>query len=216
MECRRYGLDPRAACWRQRIKKAEKNLIVTDECVFDLEKNGARLRPVSYGSRSCTDMEKKFNYFVGESAASRWVIIKNWHYLWGTHFYWMLECKSVQEVLEYIGSIAMVKIWAQELLGYHFTVIHWSEKMMRYVNALTWRSGENFSVYLCVANILCDKDEFKRPYSYYDAAFVTKGPTRLKTCNDNIFVPVITVQRIWNISQPANIAPTDPPSKITI
>ena len=53
----------------------------------------------------------------------------------------------------------------------------------------------------------------KHTYSYEDAAFVTKGPTRLETCNENIFVPVLTVQCIKNMSQPANIAPTSPPSE---
>ena len=60
------------------------------------------------------------------------------HYLWGTHFYWMCDCKAVQEVVEYTGSIVMVQRWAQELLGYHFTVIHWSEKIMGDVYAITW------------------------------------------------------------------------------
>ena len=35
----------------------------------------------------------------------------------------------------------------------------------------------------------------------------------MKTCNENKFVPVLTVQCIQNMSQPANIEPTVPPSK---
>ena len=108
----------------------------------------------------------------------------------------------------------MVKIWAQELLWHHFIVINRIEKMMGDVDALTWRFGDTFAVYLCVANILRNKDELKHSYSYDDAAFTTKGPKQLKTCNENIFVPVLTVQWIWNISQPANIAPTAPPSEL--
>ena len=50
----------------------------------------------------------------------------------------------------------------------------------------------------------------KHPDSYDDADLVTKGPTRLKTCNDNIFVPVLTVQCIQNMPQPANIVLTVP------
>ena len=108
----------------------------------------------------------------------------------------MCDCKAVQEVVEYTGSIAMVQRWDQELLGYHFTVIHRSENMMGDVDALTRRLGKHFSVYLCVVNILRDRDELKRPDSYDYAAFVKKTPTRLKTCNGNIFVPVLTVQSI--------------------
>ena len=76
------------------------------------------------------------------------------------------------------------------------------------VDALTRRFGENLVVCLCVADILRDKDELKRPYSYDDAALVKRGPTRLKACNDNIFVPVLVVQCIRNISKHANIIPT--------
>ena len=61
------------------------------------------------------------------------------------------------------------------------------------VDTLTRRFGEKIAVYLCVAKILRDKYELKHPDSYYDGAFVTNGPTWLQTCNDNIFVPVITI-----------------------
>ena len=159
-------------------------------------------------------MEKKFHPFVGSYVYGVWVISQNRHYLWGKHFYWMCDCTSVQEVVEYNESILVVQRWAQELLGYNFTVIHRREKMMGDVDALTRRFEENFSVYLCVAKILRDKDELKFPDSYDDAAFVTKQPTWLKTCNDNIFIPVLTIQCIQNISQPTNIAPTVPPSKL--
>ena len=75
-------------------------------------------------------------------------------------------------------------------------------------------SEKKNDLYLCVAKILRNKYELKHPDSYDDADFVTKGPTRLKTCYDNIFAPVLTVQCIQNMSQPANIAPTAPPSKL--
>ena len=75
----------------------------------------------------------------------------------------MCDYKAVNDVVEYTGSIPMVKRWYQKILRYHFTVIHRSENMMGDVNALTRRFGENCSVYFCVENILPDKDELKRP-----------------------------------------------------
>ena len=45
--------------------KGSKNLVATGECDSDLDKKGARLRPVTYGSRLCTNMDKKFHSFVG-------------------------------------------------------------------------------------------------------------------------------------------------------
>ena len=107
----------------------------------------------------------------------------------------------------------MVQRWAQELIRYRLTVIHQSEKIMGDVDAITRQSGDFFSVHLCVAKILRHKDELKRPDSYDDESFVTKGPTQLNIFNEDIFVPVITVQCIQNMSQPANIAPTTPPPK---
>ena len=59
----------------------------TGECLFDLCKNGARLRPVSFGSRSCTDFERKYHSFVGEEYAGRCDISQNRHYLWGNNFW---------------------------------------------------------------------------------------------------------------------------------
>ena len=69
----------------------------------------------------------------------------------------------------------MVQIWSEELLRYHFSVIHQSEKMMGGVDALTRRFGEKLSVYLFVVNILRNKDELKHPDSYDDAVFVKKS-----------------------------------------
>ena len=86
----------------------------------------------------------------------------------------MCDCKAVKEVVEHTGSIAMEQIWDRELIGYHFTVIHQSENIMGDVDALTWRFGDTFAVYLCVANILRNKDELKHPYSYDDAVSVKK------------------------------------------
>ena len=47
----------------EELNKAAKNLIATGEWGLDLEKNGARLWPVSYGYCSCTDTENKFHPF---------------------------------------------------------------------------------------------------------------------------------------------------------
>ena len=53
----------------------------TGECLFNMDLNGARLQPISYGSRACTDMERKFHSFVGEAASCQWAIERNRKYL---------------------------------------------------------------------------------------------------------------------------------------
>ena len=51
--------------------KAAAHLDSTGECLFGMDLNGARLKTVSYESRVCTDMERKFHSFVGEATSGR-------------------------------------------------------------------------------------------------------------------------------------------------
>ena len=46
-------------------QKATSHLKTTGECLFGLSKHGARLKPVAFGSRSCNDMEIKYDSFTG-------------------------------------------------------------------------------------------------------------------------------------------------------
>ena len=76
--------------------KAFTHLDITGECLLDMDMNGAILKPISYGSRACTDMELKFHSFVGEASSGRWAIGRNLKYIWGCHFYWMCDCKEIE------------------------------------------------------------------------------------------------------------------------
>ena len=93
----------------------------TGECRFDLSMQGARLKPIAFGSRACCANEVNFHSFTGEAASGRWAIGQNKKYLWGSHFFWMCDCSAIKEVLEYDGTIHMICRWAQELLGYNFS-----------------------------------------------------------------------------------------------
>ena len=57
--------------------RASKILTTTGECLFDLSKHGARLKPIDFGSRSCTLAEKNLHSFTGEAASGRWSISQN-------------------------------------------------------------------------------------------------------------------------------------------
>ena len=87
---------------------ATKVLLETGECTFDLTRGGARLRPTGFGSRSCTLQESKYHSFIGEAACGRWAIGQNRKFLWGTHFYWMCDCKAMRKFLEYEGPITIM------------------------------------------------------------------------------------------------------------
>ena len=152
-------------------QKAAKILRTTGKCTFDKTKTGARLLPISYGSRACTDIEKHYHSFVGEAAAGRWGISQNRNFLWGAHFYWLCDCSAVKEVLEYEGTIHTVMRWAQELLGYHFTIIHRPATMMADVDALTRRFGKSLATYITIAVILENQSKQHRPAAYKSEAF---------------------------------------------
>ena len=125
----------------------------TGNCKFDLSINGACLKPIAFGSRSCNDNEKNFHSFTGEGACGRWAITQNRKYLWGCHFYWLCDCSAVKEILEYSGSIPMICRWAQELLGYQFSVIHRNCRMMADVDAFTRMFGPLIATHCSIANI---------------------------------------------------------------
>ena len=44
---------------------------------FDLNRDGARLQPIAFGLRICTEMESKLHSFIGEAASGGWVIYQN-------------------------------------------------------------------------------------------------------------------------------------------
>lgn len=159
-------------------------------CNFDLTLDGARLQPIAFGSRSCTSTESHFHSFVGEVCSGRWGFAKNRRYLWGNKFWWMCDCKAVKEVLNYNGTIHMISRWAQELLGYDFEVVHRSAHMMKDVDSLTRKYGEQYATHFMIAAIMREQDRLSRPSAYLDSQFVSR-PTRI-TCTQ----PSITEQKL--------------------
>ena len=210
-------------------QKAVHTLLQTGECLFDKTKSGARLQPIAFGSRACTDRERHFHSFVGEAAAGRWAISQNRHFLWGAHFYWVCDCKSIKEILEYSGSIPMVMRWAQELLGYHFSIIHRPASMMEDVDSLTRRFGKEIGRYESIAQILRTVDRINRPDAYDPAVFHSMHrTTKMKSKPKSAMTPIFTDSNIesefrkWHeqeatedIAKEPNILLTSTPVNIT-
>ena len=80
-------------------KKVAAHHDITDEFFLYMDLNGAILKTISYGSRACTDMERKCHSFVGEAESGRCAIERNRKYIWGCHFYWMCDCKVIEGIL---------------------------------------------------------------------------------------------------------------------
>lgn len=180
-------------------RTAMETLKETGECLFDLTSSGPRLRAVANGSRSCIDMEKLFHSFVGEAARGRWVIGQNRRFLWGNHFYWMCDYRAMKEVLAYDGTIAIVSQWAQELLRYHFTVIHRHARMMKDVDGLTRRFGRSITTHIMIAALLAKRDAQQRPLAYTDSFKTVEKPTKIKTAtNITPQAPILTHTAVKN------------------
>jgi hypothetical protein len=148
-------------------------------CDFDLSMNGARLRPIRFGSRSCTERECHFHSFVGEAGCGRWAISQNRKFLWGSEFFWLCDCAAVKEILEYDGPIHQIRRWAQELLGYFFQVFHRPARMMRDVDGLTRRFDHPLvTQHLTLAFQLYTADRAARPAAYDPTVFHTHNPLK--------------------------------------
>ena len=173
------------------------------EYVFDLTRNGAHLRPTGFGSRCCLEQEKKYHSFVGEAACRIWVISQNRRFLWRSHFWWMCDYKSIKEVLEYDGTISIVCRWEQELLGYHYTCLHWPARMMVDVNGLTRRFGPVLTNYMCVAVLLHSVDVKKRLNAYESTLSAFLTPTKLVLSKEleSVSIPILTKKTIDSYSK---------------
>ena len=158
---------------------ASKQLLVSGEYLFDLSKQGARLQPIAFGSRSCTLVERRFHSFTGKAASGRWSIEQNRKYLWGSHFWWICDCSSVKEVLKYNGTIPLVCRWAQGLLGYQFTMIHRPNRMIADVDSLTRRYGPLIAMYCMVSSILHQRDTVTHPLAYETEIFHNSATAKL-------------------------------------
>ena len=158
---------------------ASKKLLISGECLFGLSNHGAKLKPISFGSRSCTLVERHFHSFMGEAASGRWSIEQNRKYLWGSYFWWICDYSSVKELLEYNGTIPLVCLWAQELLGYQFTIIHRPNRMMADVDSLTRRYGSLIAMNCMVSSILYQRDTVTRPFAYVTKIFHNSSTAKL-------------------------------------
>jgi hypothetical protein len=72
----------------------------------------------------------------------------------------------MKEILNYDGQIHVVRRWAQELLGYHFAVIHRPARMMQDVNALSRRYEGLVRQHMLHAAQLSAIHHVRRPSAY--------------------------------------------------
>ena len=190
---------------------------------FELSLEGPRLHPVLFGSRSDLPYEMNYHSFVGEIACGRWSITHNRRYLWGKKFYWIYDCNSVKEILEYTSSIYQLRRWSQELFAYDFNIIHRPSPMMKDVDTLLRHPNLPIGQYLATACVMRSRDIRSRPFAYnYDVFHRCSNPRHVKdssrvlvSTSPSTFTPAIIhhfslqfLQSLSFLHLPTNSIPT--------
>ena len=201
----------------------------SSEFTFDRLMTGARLQPVRFGSRRCTENESHYHSFTGEVAAGRYAFAQLRTYLWGVKFYWVCDCSAISQVTTYLGDVHQLRRWSQELLSYDYTFVHRPSRMMRDVDALS--RGRHLddadatvlvSEYESLASAQHFKDKADRRYAYDAATFPdcalrrtaqpqpqNRGQVSVQACNPAVSMVCVPVQFGPAPSQPrlAGITP---------
>jgi hypothetical protein len=147
-------------------------------CTFDLTMNGARLRPLRFGSCSCAEQERHSHSFVGEAACCCWAVSQNRKFLWGSKFFWLCDCSAIKEILDHDGPIHQICRWAQELLGCFFQVFHRPACMIKDVDGLKRFNHPLVAQHHQVALQLCLANRTTRPAAYEPAVFHSHNPLK--------------------------------------
>ena len=142
------------------------SLAKDQDCDFDTTLKGARLRPIQFQSRQCLEQEQHYHSFVGKAATRQWAIGICQKYLVGQHFFWLCDCSAMKEILEYTGNIHQVRQLSQELIRYHFTILHQPARMMQDVNAISQCNDPLIDSYNIKASQLQLDDCTQRPHAY--------------------------------------------------
>ena len=80
--------------------------------------------------------------------------------------------------------------WAQELLVYHFTIVHISNKMMVYIDAITRLFGYLISNHIAISALSSSRNQSKRPCAYAATEFSNLSNVKIKeTDNPSIDPP---------------------------
>ena len=78
----------------------------------------------------------------------------------------------------------MVSLWEQEILGYHFTIVHRSNNIIVDVYALALRFVHIISHHIVIAALLRSHDQAKRPHAYAATKFSNLGNIKITETNN--------------------------------
>ena len=86
---------------------------------------------------------------------------------------------AIIELLKYEGSIPMICRWDQEILGYHFSIVHQSNKIITDGDAFTRRFGKLILQYCIITSILYSIDKQWCPKVYKELVFTKDNNVKI-------------------------------------
>ena len=96
----------------------------------------------------------------------------------------------MKKVLEYEGTIPIVCRLAQEPLSYNFTIVHRSNRIMVYVDAVTFNFVHTISHHIYITALLISHNRATRPRAYDATKFRNLGNINItETDNPSINPP---------------------------
>ena len=108
---------------------------------------------------------------------------------------------AMKKLLEYDGEIHMICRWAQELLGYHYSIIHRCARMMRDIDVISRRFGPSIGLHIRTASLLASFDREKQPSAY---TATVPPPTTEAVCSSSqlheLLIPVLTKYALINFT----------------
>ena len=150
------------------FQQASTVLKETVTCLFDFSPHGTWPQNISFGS--C---------FIGETTCGQCRIRQYSPHIWGIHFLCICDCSSMKEVLYYKGKIPMVCCWAKEFLGYHFTIVNRSNKIMFHIDTLTRRFGNLIIRHIEITSLISSHNCAKFPCAYAATKFSNLGKVKI-------------------------------------
>ena len=136
----------------------------------------------------------------------------------------MCDCKVIKKFLEYDGSITIMCQWAQEIIGYHLTIIHRLVRTMIDVDSLSRYFGSVVAQHLCIVALLHKIYIANCPHVYNSSIEIGMGVTQLdpKLSNNEHSVPILTVHAVASTTtykipmSSASLTMFTPPSNTTL
>ena len=114
-------------------------------------------------------------------------------------FYWLCECNTIKEILEYNVITHQLKRWTQELLAYEFVIIYQVGTMIKDVDGICRYVDSRVRQFNMTASHLHVEDVTTRLLVYSFNVFIRCTNPRHVTTSDTLS-PFITTSPISSIS----------------